>query len=316
MTPRRLGIDVGGTKCLAVVVDDAGDVLAAARRPTPHGEAALIDTLVAVIHDLSDHGSPLTLSEIAAVGLGVPGLIGDGIIHASPHLPGVIEFAVGAALSARLHVPVVVDNDATCAALAEWQLGAGRGPNGPVGDMVMVTMGTGIGGGIISGGRLQRGAHGFAGEFGHMMVDPAGPPCPCGRRGCWERYTSGSGLARLASDAATAGRLRLAESLTRQIRGEDVVRWAEGGDVQASAVLDEFAWWVGVGLATLANTLDPERFVLGGGLVTAADLFLDRVRAALRSCLYAGEHRVIPDVVAAELGERAGAIGAALLPAR
>ena len=306
MTLRRLGFDVGGTKCLAVVLDAAGHVADSRRRPTPQGENELVATLAALADDLG-----VETASLDRVGVGVPGLIGGGVIHASPHLPRLIRFDIGAALHARLGCAVTVDNDATCAALAEWRLGAGRGAD----DMVMVTMGTGIGGGLIVGGRLQHGVNGFAGEFGHMMVDPHGPPCPCGKRGCWERYASGTGLARLARDAAAGGRLAQAGGEIATIRGEDVQRWARSGDEQALAVIAEFARWVGIGLATLANTLDPELFVLGGGLASSADLFLGPVGDALVESLYASDHRRPPRVEAAQLGEQAGAIGAALLAA-
>src|SRR5439155_4267659 len=138
----------------------------------------------------------------------------------APNLPGVAELPLRARLSLRLGLPVQVDNDATCAAWAEREAGAGRGAD----DMVLVTLGTGIGGGLVRGGALDRGAHGFAGEIGHMVVDPHGPPCPCGRTGCWERFASGSGLGRLARDAAHGGRaarmVALAGGDPEAVRGE------------------------------------------------------------------------------------------------
>lgn len=304
MTDRRLGFDIGGTKCLAVVLDADGHVTDSARRPTPQAESELIDVLDQLVDDLG-----VDRSRLGGVGVGIPGLVSGGVVHSSPHLSQLVRFDIASALGERLGADVAVDNDATCAALAEWRLGAGRG----VADMVMVTMGTGIGGGIVLGDHLQRGRNGFAGEFGHMMIDPDGPPCPCGKQGCWERYASGTGLARLARDAADARRLDRAGIDGSSVRGEDLEAWARQGDEQALALIHEFAHWVAVGLANLTNTLDPERFVLGGGLASAADLYLDEIRSELGSLLYAAEHRPQPDVVPAELGEQAGAIGAALL---
>ncbi len=181
----------------------------------------------------------------------------------------------------------------------------------------MVTLGTGIGAGIISGGVLFEGEAGLAGEPGHMVVDPSGPPCPCGRRGCWEMFASGTGLSRLARDAAHAQRIDAAVELAggdpEDVRGEHVTQAARSGDEGSLAVLGELAQWIALGLANLANLLDPKVIVLGGGLVDAADLLIDPVRACFEELLMASAHRPPISIVAAELGDRAGAIGAALL---
>jgi glucokinase len=181
----------------------------------------------------------------------------------------------------------------------------------------MVTLGTGIGGGIVVDGRLVEGANGFAGEIGHMVVDPHGPRCPCGRRGCWERFASGSGLARLGREAALAGEARriveLAGGDPEAVRGEHVTRAAAEGDPQALAVMASFGWWLALGLANLANTFDPECFVLGGGLVEAGEILLQPVRNAFMNLVEAPSLRPPIDILPAALGERAGAVGAALL---
>jgi glucokinase len=208
---------------------------------------------------------------------------------------------------------VVADNDATCAAWGEKQLGAAQGLE----DVVLVTLGTGIGGGIISGGELQRGANGFAGEIGHMVVDPDGPPCPCGRRGCWERYASGTGLGRLAREAAHAGRasrmLELAGGDPEKVRGEHVGLALAEGDGEAAQVMETFSVWLALGLANLANIFDPDAFVLGGGLVQAGAALLDPARLAFDQMVEGQELRPQVPIVAAALGPRAGAIGAAFL---
>ena len=179
-----VGIDVGGTKCLGVLVDATGAVLAECRQPTPHAR-----DLVAVLASIVDELGAQPGNDSTTVGVGVPGLITfDGIVRASPNLRGARDIPVASGLSARLGVKVHVENDATSAAHGEWRAGAARGAD----DAVMVTLGTGIGGGIVMGGQLQRGAHGFAGEMGHMIVERDGIACPCGLRGCWERYASGS----------------------------------------------------------------------------------------------------------------------------
>jgi len=183
----------------------------------------------------------------------------------------------------------------------------------------MVTLGTGIGGGIIAGGRLERGANGFAGEVGHMVVNPNGPPCPCGHRGCWERYASGSGLGRLAREAAHAGLaprlVQLAGGDPEAVRGEHVTAAVTEGDPAAASILRDLAWWLALGLANLANIFDPELFVVGGGLVGLGDDLFAATADAFAGRVEAPGHRPPIPIVPAALGERAGAIGAAALAA-
>lgn len=304
--PRRIGIDVGGTKCLGVVLDDAGIVIEEQRRPTPRGPEAIVDTLAELATALGVQGW---------LGIGVPGLVTrEGVLRAAPNLVDIHDFRVGEMLSARLGFSVEVDNDGTCATAAEWKVGAARGYT----DVIMVTLGTGIGGGIIASNTLIRGANGFTGEIGHMVVDTDGPPCPCGRRGCWERFASGSGLGWLARQAAAGTRLRrvveLAGGEAEQVRGEDVQAAAREGDPEALAVVDQFGRWVALGLVNLTNVLDPQLFVLGGGLAASADLYLGSIQKWFTELLYAPDLRPHPLLRFAELGQRAGAVGAALLP--
>ena len=307
---RRVGIDVGGTKAQGVALGADGTVVAREQRPTPRGDGSLeqlIDTLARLAEDMGAGDS---------LGVGVPGLVTRrGVLRAAPNLDGVADFDVAGELGKRLGRRVVVDNDATCATLAEWQLGAGQG----VQSMVLVTLGTGIGGGLVANGAVQHGVNGFAGEFGHMVVDPNGPRCPCGRRGCWERYASGSGLAMLAREAATGRRLhnvvRHAGGDAQAVRGEHVQAAAREGDPEALSVIDDFGRWVALGLANLTNALDPEMFVLGGGLAAGADLYLDPIVRWFGDLLYQAELRPVPRVEFARWGPLAGAVGAALLPA-
>jgi len=233
------------------------------------------------------------------------------VLTSSPHLPGVTHFDAASALSARLAQDVKVTNDATCAALAEWRTGAGRG----VDDMIMITLGTGIGGGVVAGGRLLLGAHGYIGEFGHMTIDPDGPSCPCGQRGCWERYASGSAIALEAKRVVATGRLRRlldASGSADGITSEDVVAAATDGDADAIAVLEHFAMWLSVGLANLALAFDPALFVIGGGLSRAAAIYEGALRRWFAAGVYASDLRPLPELRFAHLGEQAGAVGAAL----
>lgn len=305
MTRRRVGIDVGGTKCLGVVLDDDGGIAEQQRRPTPKGPDEILDVLAELA---------TALGATDVVGVGVPGLVTrDGVLRAAPNLVGINDFAVGALLAQRLSMQVEVDNDATCAAAAEWKFGAARG----VGDFVMVTLGTGIGGGVVANSQLVRGANGFTGEIGHMVVDPNGPQCVCGRRGCWERFASGTGLARLAREAIDAGGLRsvveAAGGDRELVRGEHVQAAAQAGDAEAVAVVDAFGRWVALGLANLTNALDPALFVLGGGLAAAPDVYLAPIQAWFGKLLFAPHLRPHPKLAFAQLGAQAGAVGAALL---
>ena len=207
---------------------------------------------------------------------------------------------------------LMVVNDANCAALAESTSGSATG----IADVLLVTLGTGIGGGLVADSRVLVGARGFAGEIGHQVVDPSGPRCPCGRRGCWERYTSGAGLVHLARRAARAGALGSLVAHTggdpEAVRGEDVTAAARAGDPQALVVMDELAWWVALGLANLVAVLDPSTIVLGGGLVEFADLWLGPTKEAFTDMVEGGPDRPHIEIVAAAWGERAGAVGAAL----
>ena len=280
----KIGIDVGGTKCLGVAVDDNGKVVQQYRLPTPHADA-LCDTLVEIVSQLG---------EFKSLGVGVPGLISpEGVIRASPNLVGAKELALRKMMEDRLGKKVLVENDATCAALGEWKSGAAHGAT----DAWVITLGTGIGGGFISGSVLQRGSHGFAGEVGHMVVDPDGPLCPCGRNGCWERYASGNGLSYLANGEM----------------GEDVLSRAKAGAADALVVVDTFAKWVALGLVNLTNMTDPDVIVVGGGVIVSADVVMPRIAHWFEQLLYSPKHRAHPRLVAAQLGEQAGAIGAAML---
>jgi glucokinase len=310
--PLTLGLDLGGTKVLGIAMSAEGEVVAECRRPTPRDEQALMDALASAAGELTTATSGA--GHVVGVGVGAPGLVDrEGVLRAAPNLPFVDGLPLRAGLEARLGLRVRADNDATCAAWGERELGAARGGD----DVVVVTLGTGIGGGIITDGRLYRGANGFAGEIGHIVVEPHGPPCPCGQRGCWERYASGSGLGRLAREAAQAGHvprvLELAGDDPEAVRGEHVTEAAIEGDPDACEVFRRFAWWLALGLANLANVFDPEMFVIGGGLLRAGDVLFEPTRAAFADLVEAADRRPPIGIVPAALGERAGAIGAAAL---
>lgn len=297
----RLGLDVGGTKCLAVAVDDDGVVLERRRVSTPNGAAALEEVLVELVESFER-----PVDAWANIGLGVPGLVSlEGVIVSSPNLPGIENFSVAQRLGERLRRPIPVDNDANCAARAEWLVGAARGAS----DALIVTLGTGIGGGVVADGRLVRGAHGFAGEIGHVVVVAGGRECACGRRGCWEQYASGTALRRLAREALDEG----ADWSRSNDEAVDVRQAAERGNESALRVIDEFGNWVALGVATLAHVVDPESVVIGGGVAHRADVVRDAVERHIADHLYASHVRPHPRIALAHFGEDAGAIGAAFL---
>lgn len=282
-----------------------------AQCPSPKTGPDLVREVATAARRLSLPGRPTSL------GLGVPGLVDrDDRLLFAPNLKGAAGTAVGAALAEELPgCPTWIGNDATAACWAEHCCGAGRGRE----DMLMVTVGTGIGGGIVVDGTLVEGANRFAGEFGHMVVDPSGPACPCGKKGCWERFASGAGLGSLGREAALAGRagglVERAGGDPESVRGEHVTAAAAAGDPAAVEIMRTFGWWVALGLSNLANLFDPELIVLGGGMVEAGDVLLRPTRDAFVRLVEASGIRPDIEVVPAELGARAGAIGAGLLAA-
>jgi glucokinase len=313
-----IGIDVGGTKILLVAVDAAGEVLDTVQTPSPKDLNALSTTisplLVRLVAGLGD-----TTSRIA-LGLALPGLVDvAGFLRSAPNLGAHdvgfdLESELGGPLvalfgeRAALH-PVALENDATAAAFAEFEIGAGRDAT----DVLVVSIGTGIGAGFVVGGSVVRGAHGFAGEIGHMVVDPDGPQCECGRRGCWEQVASGRALARIGS---RHGVVAPKDGSSRPLRGEDVVESARRGDPLARAAIEKYAESVAVGLVNATELLDPGTIVIGGGMVTSLDVLLAPIRSAYARLGRPGQGSVPSDIVAAHLGPAAAAIGAALLAMR
>lgn len=305
-----VGVDIGGTKLLAVRLEAGGGVIADEVVAAPRTGAELVREVLAAARRLTE-GHP------SSVGVGVPGLVdSDDRLVFAPNLQGAAGTGLGRALRAEQgDCRFWIGNDATAACWAEHRRGAGLG----FADMLMVTLGTGIGGGIVSNGRLLEGAHRYAGEFGHMVIDPHGPPCPCGNRGCWERFASGSGLGRLAREMALTG---AAETLVaaaggdpESVRGEHVTAAAAAGDPAAREIMNRFGWWVAVGLANLTNLFDPDVIVLGGGLVLAGEVLLEPTRRAFDDLVEASTVRPPVPIVAATLGPEAGAVGAGLLAA-
>jgi len=304
---KAIGLDVGGTKIAAFRVGDGGEVEERTQQPTPAEAEAIFDAMAAL-------SSTLRTADVGAVGVGAAGIVdyASGTLRYAPNLPW-RELPLRDRLASATGLPCLVDNDANAAAWAEYRFGAGRGSK----DMLLVTVGTGIGGGIVSGGRLFRGAHGFAAEIGHVIVEPGGPLCGCGNRGCWEQVGSGRAIDRLGREAARdhpeAMFVELAGGDPDAVTGPVVTRAAKQGDDLARQILAEVGRRLGEGMAGLANILDPDVVVVGGGAVEAGGLLLDPARRAFADAIEAPEHRPEVPIVPAELGNEAGAIGAASL---
>ena len=305
--PPTIGVDLGATNVRGAVVDRTGNIIAELRDQTGEDGADVVPTTVALVTKLRDDFPAVT-----AVGVGAAGLVDrDGDVQYAPNIPAFRRTPLREALATAIRLPVVVDNDANAAAWGEVVHGAARGAL----YALMVTLGTGIGGGIIARGRIIRGAHGFAAEIGHFQIDPNGPMCACGERGHWEAFASGHALGRMGREWAAAGRapgvLERAGGDPDAVTGVQVGDSAQAGEADGRALLDEYAQFVAVGLAGLANILDPERIVISGGLVELGDALLTPVRNAFSRRIEGTEYRPRIDIVPAELGEQAGVIGAA-----
>ena len=304
-----IGIDIGGTKVAGGVVDPDGNVLDRLRYETPStSPQATEDTIAQIVEELRER------HEITAVGIGAAGWIdvtGSSVMF-SPHLAWRHE-PLRDAVQRRVRLPVVVENDANAAAWAEWRFGAGQGES----HLVCVTLGTGIGGAVITEGVLLRGKYGVAGEFGHMTVVPGGHRCECGNRGCWEQYASGNSLVREARELAESGSpvaqllLDRVDGDPSRINGPIVTGAAKDGDPIAVELLEEVGRWLGVGLANIAAAFDPGTFVVGGGVSDAGDLFLGPARATFRRTLTGRGFRPEARILRASLGNDAGLVGAA-----
>lgn len=301
-----IGIDIGGTKVAALRVAEYGDVLDRRERPTP------ADDVAATVETVSDLAAELAAAGGEAIGVGAAGMVdfAAGVLRYAPNLAW-REVPLRDLLSERTGLPCVVDNDANVAAWGEYRFGAARGYR----HVLAVTVGTGIGGGIVADGELLRGAHGFAAEIGHIIVEPDGPPCGCGNRGCWEQVASGRALGRLARaevEREPAGRIA-ALARGAEASGRHVSEAAREGDPAAAVIFATVGRRLGEGIAGLVNILDPEVVIVGGGVAEEGAVLLEPAREAFLDAVEAPEHRPEVPILAATLGNDAGAIGAAAL---
>ncbi len=304
-----IGVDVGGTKVLAGVVDEHGVILAKSRRPTPsNSPTETADAIAAAVAEFRHE------YDIEAVGVGAAGWIDEtrSQVRFAPNLAWRDE-PLRDIIEARIGLPVVVENDANAAAWGEYRFGAGRGHT----HLILITVGTGIGCGIILDGQLYRGRYGVGGEPGHMRVIPDGRRCGCGNRGCWEQYCSGRALEREAREIVESSPGAAMELLERaggdidKISGPLITAAALDGDVAAIECFRLVGGWLGQGVADLAATLDPSAFVIGGGVSEAGELLLAPARVHFAGALTGRGHRPLASLVVAELSELAGLVGSA-----
>lgn len=304
-----IGVDIGGTKIAAGVVDEAGEIIAATTRSTPATDAALIEAAVAdaVAELRGDH-------EVVGVGVGAAGFVGADrrTVNFAANLAW-RQHPLADELERLTGLPVIVENDANAAGWAEYRFGAATDAS----HMLMATVGTGLGGAIVLDGNLVRGSGGFAGEVAHMTAVPDGQWCGCGRRGCLEQYTAGTAMVRTAKRRASAGDpllgplVQAAGGAKKEIDGPLITRLAQQGDPGARELIAEIGAWLGMGLASIAALLDPEVIVVGGGVAAAGDLLLEPAREAYGKNLTARAHRPLAPFVVASMGNRAGIVGAA-----
>ena len=302
MPAYALGLDLGGTKILAGLVDETGLVHHEWRLSTPvdGGGEAIMQGLIEAVAKIRSQLSPAESASLVGIGVSTAGHVdhvSGQVLYCTGNLPGWSGMQVAERLEAACGLPVCVDNDANCAAYGEFWAGAGRG----VANLLAITLGTGLGGGIIADGHVVRGARGGGAELGHLILVPDGRSCNCGQNGCWESYASGTAIARTARERGTWG---------PAVTSHEVFAKARSGEVEALEVIRVMADHLAIGIVSMINILDPQRIVIGGGVSNQADLYLPRVREQV-AARYGERGWDVSEICVAALGERAGMIGAA-----
>ncbi len=305
-----IGIDIGGTKVLGALVDTSGTVTLEKRIPSPAQDPdQMVEVVASLITELADAAG----QELEAVGVAAAGFIdatGSTVLYA-PNLKWRNE-PLRERLEQRTKLAVVIENDANAAGWAEFRFGAGQGTK----DMAMLTLGTGVGGAIISDGQLRRGGFGIAGELGHIRVVRDGRPCGCGRKGCVEQYASGTALlnaakALVASNDPAAAMLAELSPSAEQLTGQHIAQALLAGDSGARALIEDLGQYLGEAMGSITAALDPEVYVIGGGLSEAGELVLEPIRRSFEAEVPANGFRPVAKVVGATFSNQAGVIGAA-----
>ena len=309
----RIGVDVGGTNVKVALVDKSGSIAYSDTVPTraEMGYEYTISNIIKAIQNLMKE-SKVTKDQIEGIGFGFPGQIDcdNGIVRLAPNIPGWVDIPIADIVSQEFSIPVKVDNDVRCAALAELNYGAGRGAK----NLVCITVGTGIGSGLIVNGKLVRGASNAAGEIGHIKLQMEnGPICGCGDRGCLEAFASGPAIVAMAEEYIRGGKsTKYRELANPDITPYIVAEAAKQGDVVAKKIFETIGNYIGVGLASVVNLLNPEKIVIGGGVADAGELLFTPIKETLKKRTMPIQGACV-EVVHAELGNTAGVIGASLL---
>lgn len=306
-----IGIDVGGTNLKAGLVREDGQILAVERTPLAFENPEQFARTLAQLGQSVLQQAGVPASEVVSAGIGIPGAVAGGDILYTCNIP-LRDVPLSRLFRQHLDVPVLLENDANCAAVGEWLCGAGRGTQ----QFIVVTLGTGVGGGLILNGKLYSGS-GMVGEVGHMVIQHGGAPCNCGRRGCWEAYASATGLIRMTREAMEAHPESLLHTVAAQsgcVEGRTAFDAAVQGDETALALCRDYVSYLAAGVTNLINILQPEAVAIGGGVAAAPDgLLLTPLRESVERECYPRHTGQIPRIVRAELGNDAGIIGAALL---
>ena len=309
----RVGVDVGGTNVKVALVDKTGSIVYTDTVPT-RAEMGYEYTISNIIKAISDviKESKVAKDAVEGIGFGFPGQIDcdNGIVRLAPNIPGWVDIPIADIVSKEFGVPVKVDNDVRCAALAELNYGAGKGTT----NMICITVGTGIGSGLIVNGKLVRGASNAAGELGHIKLQmEGGPLCGCGDQGCLEAFASGPAIVAMAEEYIKGGKsTKYRELAKNEITPYYVCEAAKQGDVVAKKIFEIIGTYIGTGLASVVNLLNPEKIVIGGGVADAGDFLFNPIKDALKKRTMPIQGAAV-QVVHAELGNTAGVIGASLL---
>lgn len=309
----KIGVDVGGTNVKVALVDKTGSIVYSDTVPTraEMGYEYTISNMIKAIYDVMKEAK-VTISNVEGIGFGFPGQIDcdNGIVRIAPNIPGWINIPIAEIVSKEFGVPVKVDNDVRCAALAELNYGAGKGAT----NMICITVGTGIGSGLIVNGKLVRGASNAAGEIGHIKLQMNdGPLCGCGDQGCLEAFASGPAIVAMAEEYVKGGKsTKYRELAKNEITPYYVCEAAKQGDVVAKKIFETMGTYIGIGLSSVVNLLNPEKIVVGGGVADAGEFLFAPIRETLKKRSMPIQGAAV-QVVHAELGNSAGVIGASLL---
>lgn len=313
MTKKRIGIDVGGTNVKVALVTDEGQIIYSDSVPTraEMGYEYTVNNIKQAIYDLMKETNTQA-QDIEGIGFGFPGQVDykTGIVKLLPNIPGWVNVPIAQIMEDEFHIPTRIDNDARCAALGELFTGAGKGCE----NIVCVTVGTGVGSGIIINGKVVRGASNAAGEIGHIKLEMKdGLICGCGDTGCMEAYVSAPSIVAMAEDYIKGGKsTKFREMANPEISAYIVAEAAKAGDKVAQRIFKIMGEYLGIGLSSVVNLLNPEKIIIGGGVADAGDIFLNPVRETIKSRAMEISGNAV-QVVPAELGNRAGVIGASLL---